>query len=371
MLNTKLEVKEQQIFANQEDDVFAMLKRREDEINQLRKENIYLKDYLESQNTMFKLTNETNNAILEQSEKQRRELEAKNGEINQQKNILEQMLSQLKENNVEMEMQKSYLEETVNELDKVHNDVTSSIRYAQRIQRAMLPSMKHLLQYVPECFILFSPKDLVSGDFYWYSIHGNKIIIAAVDCTGHGVPGALMSIIGLSLLNKVVNVLKIFSPEKILYALNLSINDMLNQGETRNRDGMDIAVCVIDKESNVLEYAGAHNSLVIIQNGELQLIKADRMGIGGFEEHKGYKFKKHTISLDTPTTFYIFSDGFYDQFGGDDEPRRFGSASFRKLLFEIHQKPMSEQEKILKKTYKEWIAGHAQLDDILIVGMKI
>jgi len=371
MLDTEVNVRGQQVFVNDAEDLFAMLKRGEEELGQLKKENTYLKDYLESQNVMFKITNENTTAVLEQTEKQRKELETKNEEINQQKDILEQMLKQLQENNVEMEMQKSYLEETVNELDKVNSDVTSSIRYAQRIQKAMLPSMKHLLQYVPECFVLFSPKDLVSGDFYWYSIHGNKIIIAAVDCTGHGVPGALMSIIGLSLLNKVVNVLKIFSPEKILYALNLSINDMLNQGETRNRDGMDIAVCVIDKENNTLEYSGAHNALVVIQNGELQLIKADRMGIGGFEEHKAYKFKKHLVNLNTPTTFYIFSDGFHDQFGGGEEPKRFGSASFRRLLLEIYQKPMSEQEKILKKTYKEWIAGHSQLDDILVIGIKI
>ena len=273
-------VKEKILGSFQElEELSNLLTQRELEVHHLKEENSYLKNYIDSQDLMFRKTIENNEIILKETAHQKEELEEKNEEISRQKEILESMLAELQETHDEMEMQKNYLEETIKELDKINTDVTASIKYAQRIQNSIIPPLYHLKQYISDCFVFFKPKDLVSGDFYWYSIHGHKIIIAAVDCTGHGVPGALMSIIGLGLLNKVVNVLKIFSPEKILYALNLGINDMLNQYETRNKDGMDIALCVIDTDNGILEYAGAHNPLIVIQNNKLRkLLEPNLLG---------------------------------------------------------------------------------------------
>ncbi|WP_448518492.1 SpoIIE family protein phosphatase [Rhodoflexus sp.] len=369
-------------------DLLALLAAKEEEIKRLRQENAYLNEYIEEQKLISQKNYENYESILAQANQQKQELEQTMATLQESKDEmdmqrtyleatiaeLEQTLKQLQETNEEIEMQRGYLEATIEELDKTNSKVAASINYAQRIQKAILPSFAHLQRFLPNSFAFLKPKDVVSGDFYWYSIHGNQIIVAAVDCTGHGVPGALMSIIGHSLLDKIVNVLKIFSPDRILYALNLSLNDMLNQDETNNKDGMDLAICKIDLASKTLEYAGARNPLILFQNGEMRVIKADRMSIGGWHNYNSHQFTKHSFSLQETTTLYMFSDGFADQFGSGDtrgEIKRFGSAKFREMLASFQQQPISEHPKLLENALKEWKMGYPQIDDILVVGIQI
>lgn len=369
-------------------DLLALLAAKEQEVLRLQQDNMQLNEYIENQKAISQKNYENYESILAQANQQKAELEStmgrlqeSNEEMEMQRSYLEvtiteleQTLTQLQETNEEMEMQRSYLEETIKELDKTNSNVAASINYAQRIQKAMLPSFAHLQQYIPESFVFLKPKDVVSGDFYWYSIHGNQVIVAAVDCTGHGVPGALMSIIGHSLLNKIVNVLKIFSPDRILYALNLSLNNMLNQDETNNKDGMDLAICNIDLKNKTLEYAGARNPLIMFQNGEMQIIKADRVSIGGWNNYQTHHFTKHSFSLEKTTRLYMFSDGYADQFGGGDtsgEIKRLGSPRFREILASLQEKPISQHSDLLQSTLREWKMGYPQIDDILVMGLQI
>jgi phosphoserine phosphatase RsbU/P len=258
------------------------------------------------------------------------------------------------------------------ELEAINKDITDSINYAFRIQTAMLPDLKKVIQHIPENFIFFKPKDIVSGDFYWFTTRENKVIISAVDCTGHGVPGAFMSMVGDALLNQIVNIERITSPELILQRLHIKIRQALKQETGTTRDGMDIALCVIDLPNKILEYAGAKNPLIYVQNNELHEIRADRHSIGGEQLEKERVFAKHTISIDTPTWIYLFSDGFPDQFGGERR-KKFMTKNLKNLLFEHHQKPFSQQKEILEETFENWknTAHENQLDDVLVIGCKI
>ena len=287
------------------------------------------------------------------------------------------------------------IEEQLTVIQSQHQNITNSINYAQRIQTAMLPHEKSLHALIPDSFILFKPKDIVSGDFYWfYNIKTNsnlneynpideeglenlptesnskKIIVAAVDCTGHGVPGALMSMIGYNLLNNVVS-RGIQESNKILSELNNSVRFALQQYKNDNKDGMDMALCVIDKEQKKLHFSGAKNPLVYIQNGELFYIKGDKDPIGGSQGEARREYTKHTIDIDKPTYFYIFSDGYLDQFGGP-ESKKFMIKNFKELLLSIHLKPFAEQKEILNTTIQDWKGNHEkQLDDILVMGMRV
>ena len=354
------QMKQPAVNTHLQQDLLALLSAKEQEIIHLKQENARLNEYIETQKAIYQKNYENHESILMQA--------------NQQKQELEHAIAKLQETNEEMEMQRTYLEETIKELDKTNSKIAASIKYAQRIQKAMLPSFIHLQQYIPKSFVLLKPKDVVSGDFYWYSIHGNQVILAAVDCTGHGVPGALMSIIGHSLLNEIINVLKIFSPDRILYALNLSLNNMLNRDETKNKDGMDLAICNIDLKNKTLEYAGARNPLVIFQNGEMQIIKADRVSIGGWNNSQISHFTKHSFSLEQTTRIYMFSDGYADQFGGANtggEIKRLGSQKFREILASLQDYPINQHPDLLNDILHEWKMGYPQIDDILIMGLQI
>ncbi len=309
---------------------------------------------------------------------------------------LELKNEQLVRYNQELEIK---IAERTAELQKKNEDLTDSINYAKRIQNAMLPFPDRIAQSLGEdYFILFKPKDIVSGDFYWFqdmsienydlgitnrilnSEKENKIIIVAADCTGHGVPGAFMSMIGNELLNQIVNVHHITSPDMILNQLHKGIRYALKQDETSNRDGMDIAICVIDKEKQVLEYAGAMNPLFYIQDNQFFEIKADKKSIGGLQGEEDRVFTKHTIQLPISydqllikkpeTIFYLCSDGFQDQFGGA-ENRKFMVRRLRELLASVASLPMKEQKAVLYRTFEEWKGNYPQIDDVLIFGVKI
>ncbi len=257
-------------------------------------------------------------------------------------------------------------------IQKQNDDITSSINYAKRIQTAFLPLEKDIAEEIPSFFILFQPRDIVSGDFYWFEKEDNKVIFAAADCTGHGVPGALMSMIGNEILRQIVVQRGITQADEILNELNRGIHKALRQDVSKNTDGMDIALVVIDKQNKIMEFAGAKNPLYYIQNQEFHQVKADTYSIGG-EQTKGAKiFTKHRIDISIPTTFYIGSDGFQDQFGGEHN-KKFMVKRLRELLFSIHDKEMSEQKEILEKTIADWMRQGKthQTDDILWIGARL
>lgn len=276
----------------------------------------------------------------------------------------------------------SKIEEQNKEIITINSNLNDSITYAERIQKAFLPRVDNIKRYLPESFIFFKPRDVVSGDFYFFAKRNHKLIIAAVDCTGHGIPGAFMSLIGHNLLEEIVNVNAVTQPDKILSQLRQGIINALNQEETNNHDGMDIAICAIDQYPKELyekrgiphlEYAGAGNPLIYFQEHELIQLKPDKIIIGGFNNYlKGTRFTLHRIPLDKPTTFYIFSDGIQDQFGGERK-KKFATRRLRALLQEIHQKDMEEQERILSKTIENWQkqSNQPQIDDMLLIGVRV
>ncbi|MEH0158504.1 GAF domain-containing protein [Limibacter armeniacum] len=257
------------------------------------------------------------------------------------------------------------------EIQKTSQKMTSSIKYAKRIQQAMLPNRTLINDLLADSFVFFKPRDIVSGDFFWFLKKGSKLFMAAVDCTGHGVPGAFMSIIGNNLLNEIVNVRDIESPDEVLNLMHDRVHKQLNQSETENQDGMDLALCVINYDTRQVEYAGAKNPLVRIVDGEMEVIKGDRMPIGGrrSDRYESESYTKHTFSLDDNAAYYIFSDGYADQF--NQEGSKFLMKNFKEMLLEIHDQPMDSQRKVLRRKLMNWMEGVSQqTDDILVIGFR-
>ena len=283
----------------------------------------------------------------------------------------------LEEQNIEIKKQKDHIVEKSKELElafeqirEKNQQIKDSINYAQNIQRAMLPNTDFISQKTKEGFILFKPRDVVSGDFYWFSpdpSDKDSFFVSAVDCTGHGVPGAFMSMIGYKLLDEAIsnNILK---PNEILSFLSKGVCTLLRQKETANHDGMDIAICRVNKREKKIEFAGAQNPLIYIYNDELFKIKGDRKGIGG--EYVDHDFTLHTVDYAENIQFYIFSDGFADQFGGRNG-NKFMSKNFRELLHENSKKSMNEQEKVLSNAFEQWKGEQGQVDDVLLIGIKL
>jgi serine phosphatase RsbU (regulator of sigma subunit)/Tfp pilus assembly protein PilF len=295
----------------------------------------------------------------------------------------------LDERNLLLEMQSRELLEqndkitNVNEELKQLNEITSrqkdeiisSILYAKRIQSAILPPEAYVTELLNENFILYKPKEIVSGDFYWIKQVKHYLVLVAADCTGHGVPGALLSMLGISHLNEIVLTREIIQANKILNELRKQIKHSLRQSgkKEESRDGLDLALCVIDSKTNILQYSGANNPLYVISNnnGEpvLKEIKADTMPVGvHFLNDKS--FTNHEVKLDIGDTFYISSDGFVDQIGGINN-QRFRGEKFRKLLLEIYDQPMYEQKEILELALKNWMGDNPQTDDILVIGARV
>ena len=258
------------------------------------------------------------------------------------------------------------------ELTLKNKAITDSINYAKRIQTAMLPPYKLFKSIFPSSFILFMPKDIVSGDFYWVNKVGNRIFISAVDCTGHGVPGAFMSIIGFELFRKITNIEGLTRPSDILNRLNDDFHEIFKDVDNVVlRDGMDVAFCSIDKKDMILEFAGAFNPLYLIRDNKIMEVKGDRFAIGLDEiNFREQTFKNHIIPIQKGDIVYIFSDGFADQFGGPDG-KKYKYRRFRHLLLNLHQLPMEKQHEILENNVMEWRGTQEQVDDILVIGIKI
>ncbi len=283
-------------------------------------------------------------------------------EIRKQKSVIEEKNKNLEVANVEISEQKD-------EIEAKNRDITDSIKYAKRIQTALLPSYELLKESFENSFILFKPRDIVSGDFYWVKRNNGEVIIVAADCTGHGVPGAFMSMLGISFLNEIVDKNNITEPAQILNQLRESVVTSLKQreAESESKDGMDLALCKVNHKEAKVWYAGAYNPLWHIRKGELTETRADRMPIAIHD--KMHEFTTHTSDLQKGDTLYMFSDGFADQFGGPNG-KKFKTRHFQELLIKIQDKTMEQQQEILNTTIEEWRGDIEQIDDIVVVGLK-
>jgi len=262
--------------------------------------------------------------------------------------------------------QKQIIEEQKLLVDEKNQEITDSIAYAKRIQTAILPPIKIVKEYLKQSFILYQPKDIVAGDFYWMEIIGEKVLFAAADCTGHGVPGAMVSVVCNNALNRSVREYGLISPGEILDKTRQIVIEEFEKSEEEVKDGMDIALCSI--EGDKLQYAGAHNPLWIIRKGEIIEIKANKQPIGQFDDMLPYT--THNFDLQTGDSIYIFSDGFADQFGGE-KGKKFKSKPFKELLLSIQDKSMDEQKEFINSSFGVWKGELEQVDDICIIGVRI
>lgn len=310
------------------------------------------------------------NVMLDKIESFYNELEDKvrerTAEILQQKEEIEAQRDQIEEQRDKVVKVNESLELAYHQIEDQNKRITDSIHYAKRIQNAILPSQEYLKNIVQEHFVLYKPKDIVSGDFYWASDKGEKSIIAAADCTGHGVPGAFMSMIGNTVLNKVVNENGITKPNEILSELRSGIITSLNSSE--QKDGMDITVVTYDKETRVMEFSGANNPMYLVRSGELTVIKGDKQPVGYFLGTEK-PFTNHSIHILPGDVVYIFSDGYQDQFGGERDTK-FMVGRFKKLLVANSTLPADDQVQVLDDTIEEWMGDTKQIDDILVIGIK-
>ena len=264
-------------------------------------------------------------------------------------------------------MNYSLLRITENKNKEIHDSIT----YAKRIQQAKLPHINEIQKTFPNSFILFKPKDIVSGDFYYFHKNDKSVFIASADCTGHGVPGALMSMIGSEKIDDALA--HTADTSEILRHLNKGIKNSLHQTDSMEstRDGMDIALCSVNTDARIVKYAGANRPIWIIRNGQtaVEEIKATKAAIGGLTEYD-QQFETHTIQFHQGDTFYIFSDGYADQDGGD-KGKRLMTKNFKRLLLDIQDKSMQKQEEYLDQFVDNWRGEKEQLDDILIIGVRL
>ncbi len=278
----------------------------------------------------------------------------------------------VKERTAEIVAQKEIVERQKELVEEKNQDIMDSIRYAKHIQDAILPSDEFVKDCFSDAFILFKPKDIVSGDFYWVKRKGNKILFAAVDCTGHGVPGAFVSIVGNNGLNRAVNEFNLITPGEILDKLTVLVEEAFKQQGTEGsddvKDGMDIALGVLDLDTNVLEYAGANNPLYILRGTELMETKADKQPIGSFENRK--PFTTHRFDMQAKDRIILFSDGYADQFGGP-KGKKFKYKTFKNLLLEHKNTSFSEFKTILDDHFEEWRGDLEQIDDVCVMGVEI
>ncbi len=255
------------------------------------------------------------------------------------------------------------------ELQTKNKEITDNVNYAKRIQSAILPDTDSIKQSFKDCFVLYMPKDIVSGDFYSFSQKGDRAIIAAGDCTGHGVTGAFLSLIGSFLINEIINQENITEPSLILDQLNEEIIEALKQKEGELNDGMDISVCTYDSTKSELRFSGANRPLWLIRDNELITYDANKFPVGGLQDYHGEKFKQHIIPLQEKDVVYIFTDGYADQFGGE-HGKKLMTKKLKEVLLSIKDMSMNDQRLFLKDYLEKWKGNNDQVDDVLVIGMR-
>jgi PAS domain S-box-containing protein len=267
-------------------------------------------------------------------------------------------------------MAEQRLQEKNKELQARNTEMLASIQYARRIQEAVLPDPQGLKKYFADAFVYYQPRDVVSGDFYWYYQRGTKVFVAAIDCTGHGVPGALMSVIANGLVRDVVIKRGIDEPAAILYALDHEMEAALSKEDGRTTpDGMDIALCVFDTEKKILSFAGAFRPLIRVRNNEITEFRGSRYPIGFYPEIVK-DFEQFEVPYESGDAFYTFSDGYIDQFGGE-KGKKLNRKRFIELLLEAQSMTMEEQEAFLDYALNNWKQEEEQTDDVLVIGVRI
>lgn len=323
------------------------------------------------------------NRRKEEINQQNVELAKRTEELDEKSEQLQFAYEEINDTNAELREQKEAMKQHNIELRHKNMQITESIRYAKDIQEVFLPSEKRMQEAFTDYFVISKPKDIVSGDFYWLSQRetesGKKTILATADCTGHGVPGALLSTIGGSILNQLVNERGMLQPHEILDALNANFIESLQQEESNIGDSMDISLCVIDHAQKQVAFAGAKTPVFYVQNGEIHELKGTSKHIGGMlrQRRRNIQFATSTFDFSTPTTLYMISDGYYHQFGGTPF-RKFMRDNFKSLLLDISNKPFDTQKQSLEGTLQEWmsktdasISPFPQIDDILVIGVKL
>jgi serine phosphatase RsbU (regulator of sigma subunit) len=296
------------------------------------------------------------------------QLSAENLEKEKEKQML------LENQNTELEQkvaERTYEVQKQKELIELKNKaITDNINYAQRIQSAILPDIKLIYKALEHSFILFLPKDIVSGDFYAFAEKNGRVLIIAGDCTGHGVSGAFMSMIGSALLNQIINEKGVSDPAQILNLLNSSVIESLKQSENESNDGMDISICSFDLKANTLQFAGANRPLWLVRDNTLEVFKPDKFPIGGLQAARNRTFTNYEIALKKNDAIYIFTDGYADQFGGE-KGKKLMTAKFKEMLLSMQSTGMRDQEKILKDNFETWKGDNEQVDDVLVIGVSV
>ncbi|MBK6987765.1 MAG: SpoIIE family protein phosphatase [Bacteroidetes bacterium] len=267
-------------------------------------------------------------------------------------------------------MQKWDLERKNLSISQQNQEILDSLHYAKNIQSAIMPHADSIDRIFKDGFVLYMPKDIVSGDFYFLEELNDRIYLAVADCTGHGVAGAFMSMVGTALLKQIILQNKFTDPAKILNDLNEGIVEALRQKQTSSHGGMDIAMCVIDKMEMTLKFAGANRPLHIVRNFTTELIKPDKLPIGGFNDDENRTFKSQQIALEKGDHIYLYSDGYADQFGGM-EGKKIMTKKFRELIENMHQTPMKSQHDALLNYFNNWKGKFEQVDDVLVIGVVV
>lgn len=296
----------------------------------------------------------------------------KSKELKNANEAMQRSQAEVESKNQELEYQKNALEKTYQTLEHKNNALMDSITYAERIQEAILPSSKELTAIFNDLFIIYNPKDIVSGDFYWYNQVEDKIFVAVVDCTGHGVPGAFMSLIGNALLNEIVNQKRILDTNKILEELHAEVRNSLKQKETNNMDGMELILCRFQRSRDneyKIQFSGAKNSLYYVHDGELLELKGDRQGIGGYQHVDDKKFTPYHFTLQPGDKLYMTTDGLLD--APNPKRRRFGRTKLRNFILENAHHPMPKQEKILLSILHNHSQDTLQRDDVTMLGLQL
>lgn len=292
--------------------------------------------------------------------------------LSKQKQEIETQNEKIEQQNKNIELKNRNLEDAYQIIENYIGKITDSIRYAEQIQKSILPDIEKLNEVFQETYTFYKPKDIVSGDFYWYSIRGDKVFFALADCTGHGVPGAFMSIIGIDLLNQVVNQLGYDHPNDILSFLNKELREKLRKGkdELILKDSMDIALCIVDLKTREISYSGALIPLFVLNDGEIIEIKPNYTSLGTSNRLYNKEFRVHNFKLNPNSWLYLSTDGYIDQFGGENN-KKFMRSRFIEYLLKIYELPACIQREELEKQFESWMGKNEQLDDVLVWGIKI